>query len=82
MRSLRGRQGALLAACAVVFVAIGAWIFYNTNVVNEYLPSGVVLTGCQTGAVAHELTRKSMELFAREVMPHLRDTPVKSGVPS
>ncbi len=34
---------------------------------------GVVLTGCQTGAVAHELTRKSMELLAREVLPHLRN---------
>jgi alkanesulfonate monooxygenase SsuD/methylene tetrahydromethanopterin reductase-like flavin-dependent oxidoreductase (luciferase family) len=33
---------------------------------------GVVLTGCQTGAVSHELTRKSMELLAREVLPHVR----------
>ena len=29
------------------------------------LGCGVVLTGCQTGAVNHELTRKSMELLAR-----------------
>ena len=36
------------------------------------LGAGVVLTGCQVGATGHELTRKSMELFAREVMPHLR----------
>jgi ABC-2 type transport system permease protein len=43
MRQLRGRQGALLGALAVAFIAIGAWIFYNTNVVNEYLPSDVVL---------------------------------------
>ena len=28
---------------AIAFVAIGGWIFYNTNVVNEYLPSDVVL---------------------------------------
>jgi alkanesulfonate monooxygenase SsuD/methylene tetrahydromethanopterin reductase-like flavin-dependent oxidoreductase (luciferase family) len=35
--------------------------------------AGVVLTGCQTGTVSHELTRKSMELFAREVLPHVRD---------
>ena len=27
----------------VAFVAIGSWIFYNTNVVNDYLPSDVVL---------------------------------------
>jgi alkanesulfonate monooxygenase SsuD/methylene tetrahydromethanopterin reductase-like flavin-dependent oxidoreductase (luciferase family) len=33
---------------------------------------GVVLTGCQTGALRHDLTHKSMELFAREVLPHVR----------
>jgi hypothetical protein len=43
LRSLRGRQGALLGALAVAFIAIGSWIFYNTNVVNQYLPSNVVL---------------------------------------
>src|SRR5262245_39604337 len=36
------------------------------------LGAGVVLTGCQTGAVHHELARKSLEMFAREVMPKLR----------
>src|SRR5438445_703559 len=34
---------------------------------------GVVLTGCQTGTLPHELARKSMELLAREVMPHFRE---------
>jgi alkanesulfonate monooxygenase SsuD/methylene tetrahydromethanopterin reductase-like flavin-dependent oxidoreductase (luciferase family) len=34
--------------------------------------AGVVLTGCQTGALPHELARKSMELLAREVLPHVR----------
>lgn len=29
----------LIAAGTVGFVAVGAWIFYNTNVLNEYLPS-------------------------------------------
>jgi len=38
------------------------------------LGAGVILTGCQTGPVPHELARKSMELLAREVMPHLRKT--------
>jgi alkanesulfonate monooxygenase SsuD/methylene tetrahydromethanopterin reductase-like flavin-dependent oxidoreductase (luciferase family) len=33
---------------------------------------GVVLTGCQTGALPHELARKSMEMLAREVLPHTR----------
>jgi alkanesulfonate monooxygenase SsuD/methylene tetrahydromethanopterin reductase-like flavin-dependent oxidoreductase (luciferase family) len=38
------------------------------------LGCGIMLTGCQTGATNHELARKSMELFAREVMPHFRTT--------
>jgi alkanesulfonate monooxygenase SsuD/methylene tetrahydromethanopterin reductase-like flavin-dependent oxidoreductase (luciferase family) len=33
---------------------------------------GVVLTGCQPGTLPHELARKSMELLAREVLPHVR----------
>ena len=37
------------------------------------LGCGVVLTGCQTGTLSHELTRKSMELLAREVLPYVRD---------
>ncbi len=36
-----GRAAGVL--CAIAFVAIGGWIFYNTNIVNEYLPSDVVL---------------------------------------
>ncbi len=37
------------------------------------LGCGVVLTGCQTGTMPHELARKSMEMLAREVLPHVRD---------
>lgn len=33
---------------------------------------GVVLTGCQTGTLPHELARKSMELLAKEVLPYTR----------
>jgi alkanesulfonate monooxygenase SsuD/methylene tetrahydromethanopterin reductase-like flavin-dependent oxidoreductase (luciferase family) len=36
------------------------------------LGCGVVLTGCQTGTLSHEQARKSMELLAREVLPHVR----------
>lgn len=36
------------------------------------LGCGVVLTGCQIGALHHERTRRSMELLAREVLPHFR----------
>jgi alkanesulfonate monooxygenase SsuD/methylene tetrahydromethanopterin reductase-like flavin-dependent oxidoreductase (luciferase family) len=40
---------------------------------------GVVLTGCQTGAASHEQTRKSMELLAREVLPHFREAKRAAG---
>jgi alkanesulfonate monooxygenase SsuD/methylene tetrahydromethanopterin reductase-like flavin-dependent oxidoreductase (luciferase family) len=43
------------------------------------LGCGVVLTGCQTGAVNHELARKSMELLAREVLPRTRAAEVVQG---
>ncbi|MCS6851049.1 MAG: LLM class flavin-dependent oxidoreductase [Gemmataceae bacterium] len=36
------------------------------------LGAGVILTGCQTGTLPHQLARKSMELLAREVLPHVR----------
>jgi alkanesulfonate monooxygenase SsuD/methylene tetrahydromethanopterin reductase-like flavin-dependent oxidoreductase (luciferase family) len=39
------------------------------------LGAGVILTGCQAGSLPHDLTRKSMELLAREVLPHLRPNP-------
>src|SRR5262245_54151058 len=35
--------------------------------------AGVVLTGCQTGTLPHELARKSLELLAREVLPYVRE---------
>ncbi len=35
---LKGSPGALLAACAIAWVGIGAWVFYNTNVLNRYQP--------------------------------------------
>ncbi len=43
MRTLRGAQGRAVVLLALVFVAIGSWIFYNTNVLNEYLPADVSL---------------------------------------
>src|SRR3712207_8883958 len=42
------------------------------------LGAGIILTGCQTGATSHEKTRRSMELLAREVMPHLRNQEARS----
>jgi hypothetical protein len=40
-RHLKGRSGIALAACLVGFGVVGAWIFYNTNVLNEYVPGDV-----------------------------------------
>ncbi|WP_349261134.1 ABC transporter permease/M1 family aminopeptidase [Povalibacter sp.] len=41
--NLRGAPAAMLAATLLAFVGVGGWIFYNTNVINEYLPSNVAL---------------------------------------
>lgn len=43
LRSLRGPQGAALATLAIATFATGGWIFYNTNVLNEYLPRDAAL---------------------------------------
>lgn len=43
LRALRGPQGAALATLALATVATGSWIFYNTNVLNEYLPQDAAL---------------------------------------
>jgi hypothetical protein len=55
------------------------------NHYRKELGCGVVLTGCQTGTMPHKQARKSMELLAREVLPHVRDaqeTPLRrAGVP-
>jgi hypothetical protein len=37
-RRFRGPVRIATAAAAVGFVAVGSWIFYNTNVLNEYVP--------------------------------------------
>jgi alkanesulfonate monooxygenase SsuD/methylene tetrahydromethanopterin reductase-like flavin-dependent oxidoreductase (luciferase family) len=42
------------------------------------LGCGVVLTGCQTGTLSHELARKSMAMLARDVLPYVRNQ--ESGV--
>lgn len=40
---LGGRAGLALASCLVAFAGTGAWIFYNTNILNAYLPDAAVL---------------------------------------
>jgi alkanesulfonate monooxygenase SsuD/methylene tetrahydromethanopterin reductase-like flavin-dependent oxidoreductase (luciferase family) len=37
------------------------------------LGCGVILTGCQAGSLPHDLARKSMAMFAQEVLPYVRD---------
>jgi alkanesulfonate monooxygenase SsuD/methylene tetrahydromethanopterin reductase-like flavin-dependent oxidoreductase (luciferase family) len=70
-----------------VFAIVGSpeTVRQKLNHYRKELGCGVVLTGCQTGTMAHELARKSMELLAREVLPHVRDaqeTPLRrAGVP-
>ena len=58
-----------------VFAIVGSpvTVRQKLNTYRKELGVGVVLTGCQTGTLPHALARKSMELFAREVLPHVRD---------
>ena len=42
-RALSGATGAFAGVLLVAFVGLGGWIYYNTNVLNEYLPSDVLL---------------------------------------
>lgn len=43
-RRLRGPVRGLIAVGSIGFVLVGCWIFYNTNVLNQYLPSDVAET--------------------------------------
>ena len=40
---LAGAAGGALAVCLAAFVATGGWIFYNTNVLNHYVPGNVAM---------------------------------------
>lgn len=42
-QNLRGANAVALAVFSVAFAGVGAWIFYNTNVLNEYLPADVAM---------------------------------------
>jgi alkanesulfonate monooxygenase SsuD/methylene tetrahydromethanopterin reductase-like flavin-dependent oxidoreductase (luciferase family) len=57
-----------------VFAIVGspATVRQKLQQYQKELGCGVVLTGCQTGTLSHEMARKSMELLAREVLPQVR----------
>jgi aminopeptidase N len=38
-RRLRGAAGVVTAVATLVFVGSGAWVYYNNNVLNEYVPT-------------------------------------------
>jgi ABC-type transport system involved in multi-copper enzyme maturation permease subunit len=38
-RKLRGPLGVTAAAAFLAFVGTGCWVYYNTNILNEYVPS-------------------------------------------
>ncbi len=58
-----------------VFAIVGSpdSVRQQLNQYRKEVGAGVILSGCQTGTLPHHLARKSMELFAREVMPHVQD---------
>jgi alkanesulfonate monooxygenase SsuD/methylene tetrahydromethanopterin reductase-like flavin-dependent oxidoreductase (luciferase family) len=58
-----------------VYAIVGSpkTVLQKLNHYRKELGAGVVLTGCQTGTLPHELARKSMELLAREVLPYARN---------
>jgi alkanesulfonate monooxygenase SsuD/methylene tetrahydromethanopterin reductase-like flavin-dependent oxidoreductase (luciferase family) len=57
-----------------VFAIVGspATVRQQLEQYGKELGCGVILTGCQMGSLPHDLARKSTELLAREVLPHVR----------
>jgi alkanesulfonate monooxygenase SsuD/methylene tetrahydromethanopterin reductase-like flavin-dependent oxidoreductase (luciferase family) len=58
-----------------VYAIVGspATVRDKLNRYRKELGVGTILTGCQAGSLPHDLARKSMTLFAREVLPYVRD---------
>ena len=57
-----------------VYAIVGspATVRDKLNHYRKELGVGVVLTGCQAGSLPHDLARKSMTMFAEEVLPGVR----------
>ena len=59
----RGPARALVAVSVIGFIALGVWIFYNTNVLNRYVPSDVAK---QNSADYEKKYRQYKDLAAAE----------------
>jgi aminopeptidase N/ABC-type transport system involved in multi-copper enzyme maturation permease subunit len=57
---LRGPAGAMLGAAALAWLGLGGWIFYNTNVLNDFVPR----TEAETALADYE-----RELLPYETLP-------------
>ena len=42
-RNLRGSRAVTLAVLVIAFAGVGGWVYYNTNVLNPYLPADVAM---------------------------------------
>ncbi len=71
IRNLKGSAGFGLALCLLSFAGTGAWIFYNTNVLNHYVASDNAL----------DLQADYEKLYARyENLPHPKITDIRADV--
>ncbi|MES3025268.1 MAG: M1 family aminopeptidase [Pseudomonadota bacterium] len=70
-RRLRGPSGVALTLCLAGFAGTGAWIFHNTNVLNEY----------RTGDVQMDLLAAYEKQYAKyKDLPHPRLSAVRADV--
>jgi len=48
-------------------------VIQKINHYRKELGVGVCLTGSGIGSMPHHLARKGLQMFSREVLPHVRD---------
>jgi alkanesulfonate monooxygenase SsuD/methylene tetrahydromethanopterin reductase-like flavin-dependent oxidoreductase (luciferase family) len=61
-----------LEAGTYAIVGSPATVRDKLNWYRKELGVGIIMTGCQVGSMPHELARKSLTMFAEEVLPHVR----------
>jgi hypothetical protein len=71
--ALRGRPGAIMVAAAVVWLGTGAFIYYNTNILNDYVAHTAL--GAEHGQAAYEKA-----LLRYETVPQPKIVSVKLDV--